>query len=455
MATLTISNGSEGDRAFLHRFYGPTAVRTAALRGAGSDLAFSYAARVNNNVVPEIKWYSDLDEQGKIWESPSNHRQKVLWESVSSSYFTSVMMPRTTGDGEGISAPVDDVFVEKIAAVDEAQEDPYETLRSGFRTQATIPARGELTYSYLAYLGPREGEFINSNESIGLENVNDYGMFTFFINLFMGLIAFLNKLALGSWGVAIILLTLVVKLCLHPINRKSQRSMMRFQKKFQKIQPQMKALQEKYGSDRMKYSQAVQGLWKEHGVNPGQQMLGCLVIFLQLPIWIGLFRTLDYEIGLRHASFLYIGDLTQPDMLFPLLRDYQLPLIGTMFAYFNILPILYVILTVVNQRLQPRPADPQMQSQHRMMTFMMVAFGFIFYNFPAGFMLYIMTSAALGIVESKLIKAQLKKEEATWGDGPSPAAAGTSGGPAPTSSGPMYGSSKKSDKKGKGKGKKR
>ena len=108
---------------------------------------------------------------------------------------------------------------------------------------------------------------------------------------------------------------------------------------------------------------------------------------------------------LRQARFLYIEDLTRPDMLFSF--GYPLPWIG---EFFNLLPLLYVVLTVVNQRLQPRPDDPQMLAQYKMMTFMLVIFGFIFYSFPAGFMLYIMTSAALGIVESKIIKAELAKD---------------------------------------------
>ena len=91
--------------------------------------------------------------------------------------------------------------------------------------------------------------------------------------------------------------------------------------------------------------------------------------------------------------------------------------------------MLYVILTLVNQKLQPKPEDPQMQAQMKMMSFMLVGFGFIFYNFPAGFMLYIMTSSALGIVESKIIKSQLAREDEEAGStqnasGGTPAVAG-------------------------------
>ena len=132
---------------------------------------------------------------------------------------------------------------------------------------------------------------------------------------------------------------------------------------------------------------------------------GCLLIFLQLPIWIGLISTFTLAIELRHQPFLYIADLTQADHLFH--HGIAIPLLG---EYFNLLPVLYVILTLVNQKMMPKSSDPQMQSQQKMMTFMMVAFGFIFYGFSSGLLVYFITSAALGIFEQRLIRAELKRE---------------------------------------------
>ena len=100
-------------------------------------------------------------------------------------------------------------------------------------------------------------------------------------------------------------------------------------------------------------------------------------------------------------------------MLFPL--PFRIPFLGDQF---NLLPVLYVVLTMVNQKMQPRSKDPQAATQQKMMGYMMIFFGVIFYTFAAGFMLYIMTSAALGIAESKIIKAQLAREDLeTGGDG--------------------------------------
>jgi YidC/Oxa1 family membrane protein insertase len=253
-----------------------------------------------------------------------------------------------------------------------------------------------------------------------------------------------------SWGLAIIGLTALVRLCLHPLNRKQQASMMRYQKKVGAIKPQMDALKEKYGSNRMKMNQEMQKLFKEHGINPAQMMGGCLMIFAQLPVWFALYRSIEYSLDLRHAPFLWITDLTKPDNLLTL--PFSIPFLGNML---NILPILYVILTITNQKMQPKPADPQMAKQMQMMSFMMVFFGFIFYSFPAGFLLYFIASAGISMAESRIIKKILARE----GLGPlAPAnAQGTPAGPGPKKSGPpqaMYASKKIRGEKKKKKKKK-
>jgi YidC/Oxa1 family membrane protein insertase len=321
-------------------------------------------------------------------------------------------------------------------------------LRVAYRDARRQVAPGE-TYvqHFMLFVGPRQGEVLATYGALRFSDVNDYGIFGL-VNLFIYLLEKLKTLAFGNWGLAIILLTVIVKLCLHPVNKKSQRSIQRGQKKMQKVKPQMDALKEKYKDNRMKLNQELQKVFREHDVNPAQQLGGCLVIFLQLPIWFALYSTLRYAIGLRQENFLYILDLTRPDHLFPL--GVQLPILG---SYFNLLPVLYVILTLVNQQLQPKPDDPQMQAQFRMMSFMMVFFGFIFYAFPSGFMLYIMTSSALGIIEIKIIKAELAREDMQQGPDGVAVAAGPSGGAPYRASGKLEGKSARQKGKAKGKGK--
>ena len=401
---ISIELENLGEKKFPLSFmlYGPCAISSTSVRSAGGDiqLAFGTYGR-KQGVLSEIHDSGDLP-------SFTNDRE-VAWLATVNSYFMVLMFPRSREEGaRGIYAKeMDYPKAGSWPRSEELPPDETKTLRTGFKCTSRSLSPGEsVEHVFGLYIGPRVSDFIEAGDVLDFKGANDFGMTSSLIHFFMGVLSLLRTVTLGNWGMAIILLTLLVKLCLHPITRKNQRGMMRMGKVMGKIKPEMDALQEKYGQDRMKYSQEVQKLWKKHDVNPGKQMLGCLVIFLQMPIWIGIIWSLEFTIGVRQASFLYIEDLTKPDMLFPF--SFHIPLLG---EYFNLLPVLYVVLTMLNQKMQPRSDDPQAAAQQKMMGFMMIFFGFIFYGFASGFMLYIMTSAALGIAESKIIKAQLARED--------------------------------------------
>jgi YidC/Oxa1 family membrane protein insertase len=395
----------EGAEEFEYVLYGPSAVAASSRRSPGRFIEVGYGYRTEaDTVLSEVESAPDYDADDPEDNGRIDQKKTIVWFAVMNSYFTALLFPIAEGSvenfhAEGIPYPSDDESLAKLVTV-RTWIQGSESLLAGLPPQRI---------EFGLYLGPRKSEFLADDAGLNFEGVNDYGFFNALVHFFMWLLGALGSMFSGSyrWGWAIISLTVIVKLCLHPVNRKSQRSMMRFQKKMQKIQPEMTKLKEKHGGDRARYSQDVQKLWKKHGVNPGQGMMSCLIMLLQLPIWIGLYQSLEYAIDLRQAEFFYIVDLTQQDRV---IEDtgLSLPLLG---SALNLLPIFYVILTLVNQRLQPRPTDPQMQSQYKMMTFMMIVFGFIFYTFPAGFMLYIMTSSALGIIESKIIKAGIAKED--------------------------------------------
>jgi YidC/Oxa1 family membrane protein insertase len=170
-----------------------------------------------------------------------------------------------------------------------------------------------------------------------------------------------------------------------------------------RIKPQMEEIKEQYKNDPPAQQRKMQELFKSEGVNPAAMFGGCLFIFLQVPVWLALINTFTIAIELRQTSFLWVADLTQPDMLFQL--PFSLPFLGN---WFNLLPILYVIISIVNQRMMPKSDDPQVQMQQKMMSFMLVAFGFIFYTFAAGLMVYFITSALIGIAEQKMIRRDLQ-----------------------------------------------
>jgi YidC/Oxa1 family membrane protein insertase len=149
---------------------------------------------------------------------------------------------------------------------------------------------------------------------------------------------------------------------------------------------------------------------QEGGANPQQMLGGCLLMFLQLPIWVALISVFRYAIELRQAPAFFglISDLTLPDRAFHL--GFSLPLNGG--EYFNALPVLYVVLTLVQQKLAPKPKDEQARQQQRMMGFMMVFIGFIFYSFSSGLLLYFLTSSIIGIIEQRIIRRELAAEKA-------------------------------------------
>jgi YidC/Oxa1 family membrane protein insertase len=196
----------------------------------------------------------------------------------------------------------------------------------------------------------------------------------------------------GNYGVAIILLTLLVRLAMFPLGRKQAIAA----KKMQDLQPYLKEVQEKYKDDKEAQTKETWALYKRHGVNP---LGGCLTALIQLPIFVGLWQTLNNSVLLRHAPFLYIKDLAAPDMLFKF--PTELPFLG---KYFNLLPFLVVGLMLVQTKLFAPPATtPEAEAQQKMMKYMMIFMGFMFYKVPSGLGIYFITSSLWQIGERLLL----------------------------------------------------
>ena len=220
----------------------------------------------------------------------------------------------------------------------------------------------------------------------------------------------------GNWGVAIILLTVLVRALVFPITRHSQVKMGEYSAKMQRVKPMLEAVNQKYAKDPKLKQQETMKLYQQHKLTP--PVGGCLPILLQMPVFIGLFAALRSSIDLRLKPFvLWIQDLSVPDALinfggpmvdFPLLRSV---------TSFNLLPLLMVVLWIIHQRSMPKPTDPQQLQMYKIMAFMPVLFGLLLYNYASGLSLYMITSSAIGIFEQKVIRKH-------W-PVPTPAASGT------------------------------
>jgi YidC/Oxa1 family membrane protein insertase len=270
------------------------------------------------------------------------------------------------------------------------------------------PAEGA---SFQWYVGPKNKSILKPYGAIStIPEFADYGS-SFFYRMFlttwiapliMTLLTFFHTIV-GNWGVAIILLTILVRSALMPLNRRSQLKMAEYQVKMQKVKPLMDTINKKFAKDPKRKQAEMTKLYREHKVAP--PLGGCLPPFLQMPIFIGLFAALRSSLALRQQPFFgWMEDLSRPDALIDFgapVADF-FPLSGV--TSFNLLPILMVILWVVHQKTMPKPADPQQQQMQKIMTFMPILFGVMLYNYAAGLSLYMITSSAIGIFEAKVIK---------------------------------------------------
>ena len=263
------------------------------------------------------------------------------------------------------------------------------------------------TWKYVVYAGPKARADFEPDfppHELVLENdiSGELGRAFQVDHIARGLLAVLRFFhgLVGNWGLSIILMTLCVRAALFPLNRRAQTSMARYQKKMKRVQPRLEEVKKRYENDPQKLREAQAKIMQEEGAFP--PLGGCLPVFLQMPVFFGLFSALRTSFDLRQAPFYgWIDDLSLPDRLLEL--GLKLPLLPDI-HYLNVLPILMVVLWLLQQSGMPLPADEQAARMQKMMRFMPVIFGVMLYNYAAGLSLYMMTTSSLSIIEQKVIK---------------------------------------------------
>ncbi len=249
-------------------------------------------------------------------------------------------------------------------------------LVSAISGPAENPGNG---HPYTLFVGPKELETLKS-VGRGLERSIDLGYFGFISIPFLYVLHFFHGFT-GSYGIDIILLTVLIKLLMAPLTHKSFVSM----KQMQKLQPQMERLKEKLKDDKEKLNKEIMELYRRNGVNP---LGGCLPMVLQFPVFIGLYNALSTPIELRHASFLWIKDLSRPDWQ-------SLPFtVGSWHLGVPVLTILMGASMFLQQWMTPSAGDP---NQRKMMLMMPLMFTFMFVSFPAGLTVYWLVNNLLTI----------------------------------------------------------
>jgi YidC/Oxa1 family membrane protein insertase len=196
----------------------------------------------------------------------------------------------------------------------------------------------------------------------------------------------------NNWGVAIILLTVIIKSLFFPLQSASYKSMARMKA----VTPRMMAIRERYGNDRIRMNQAMMELYKEEKINP---LGGCLPIVVQIPVFIALYWVLLASSEMRFAPFLYLDNLAAPDALF-----------GTYFGVpIGLMPILMAVTMFIQTKLNPTPPDPV---QAKLMMIMPIVFSVMFFFFPSGLVLYWLVNNMYSIAQQWVITRRIEAQSA-------------------------------------------
>lgn len=304
---------------------------------------------------------------------------KIFWSGIKNKYFTIILKPETQAG----TVTITDYQVDKKRGISSQITMP----------QIIIPQRGRTEESFLLYAGPKKYEILKSLGS-SLDEIMDFGMLSSVSKLTLNILNLFYKL-IHNYGIAIILLTILVRIILYPLTQKSYRSM----REMHKLQPYIQELQKKYKDDPKRLQKEMMLLYKEHKVNP---FSGCFPMILQMPILIALFNTLRSAIELRGAPFiLWIKDLSEPDTIVRLPNGFSI----------HILPLFLIAAMFVQQKMTTMPATTEQQKQQQKMmgTIMPIFMGFIFYNMPSGLVLYFGLSTAIGIFDQYRIEKAKQK----------------------------------------------
>jgi YidC/Oxa1 family membrane protein insertase len=334
--------------------------------------------------IPKLSWHQSIDpnkdfgrydkegpvisEEGSIERLEVKKLDKeqiigpnVLWSGFESKYFIASFIPENPSlTSSVVSRGADNVVSVAITGQKEI-----------------IPAGQSAVVEYSLYLGPKEHNMLKEL-GVGLERAIDFGIFKWLAIPFLMFLNFLYSFV-HNYGIAIIVMTILIKLIFWPLGNISYKSM----KEMQKIQPKINELKKKYKNDQAKIGQETMALYRAHKINP---LSGCLPILIQLPVFLGLFNALLYAIELRHSPFFFwIQDLSAKDPYY-------------------ITPVLMGITQFIQQKMTPTMGDPMMA---KMMMFMPVVLTIFFLNFPSGLVIYWLINNILSIGQQFYINKRL------------------------------------------------
>lgn len=327
-------------------------------------------------------WFSK--EKLQLTESA----EKLEYAGVTNQFFATVVKPAEAGSSL-VWAKVSDLTLAAGAK-------PVKVIRAGLRLPTATLAPGEKrAFNYTVFVGPKENRMLRKMGADWADLMN-YGFFSpvsRFMNWTLWWVhAGMEKISgKWSWGLAVIVLTLLLRTAIWPLYNRSNRTM----KRMSKLKPEMDKLREKYPDDPNRMNQEMMKMYRTYGINP---LGGCLPMFAQLPIFFGFFSMLQHAVEMRGASFLWwVKDLSLPDTVYTLHLPFPLPLFGDAIPI-NPLPIIMAFTSFAQMAMMPNTGGDK--TQMAVLKFMPFMFLFMCYNFASALALYWTTSNIFSIVQT-------------------------------------------------------
>jgi YidC/Oxa1 family membrane protein insertase len=420
--SISVENKTAEPKSFTYVLRGPAGILLDGppkdpKQGAYVNIRAAMAGRGRGDANTTVSFYNAPENMNANEDKHKLTMAENVWVGLKNRFFLTLLIPSDPASILKFTM----VPLERGVRLDKRDDDRYAKEHNAavlaYRMDSTPvePGATSVADEYKLFMGPASSELLAAYEAEVLKPAHALNLDTAIQYFDLGnwhwprvdwlsrkLTALFSALHgwFGSWVIAIILLTLCVKVALHPLQRKMMVSM----NKMQKLSPLLKAIEKKYEGQtapeiRKKMEVEKWDLMRKSGANPAT---GCLPMFVQMPIFFALYGAFSRAFDLRQAGSLWIEDLSLPDRLISPLGFWPHEL--------NVLPLAYVVLSLLQSLTQPKSPDPQQEQQRKMMTYMPVIFGFLFYRMPAGLVMYFTASSVFAILETWLIKKYVIKD---------------------------------------------
>ncbi len=387
----------------ISRSWGSLGVRDVAMRLSLGESVASESVLISSLKIAEGK----VDPPFRV----ESEKVRLIYAGVDSQYFAAALLPQRGQEREEPVEPwLAEIRARLVGAVpDDAARNKLVNVSCRLVSKpVTISAGKPLVHRYQMFVGPKQRELLAQYGS-GDENMGDliyfgWNPWAWVATWMLDLLHFFHRFV-PNYGIAIIMLTVLVRLCMFPLSRKQAINA----EKMKEIQPDMKRIKEKYPDNREQQAKAMQELFRRHNFHP---LNGCLPALVQLPIFMGLYRSLMIDVELRGAplfseSIRWCSNLGAPDMLWrwqPYLPGFLASPTGWLGPYLNILPLVTVALMIVQQKMfTPPPTDEQSRQMQSMMKYTFALMALMFFTVASGLCLYFIASSLWSIGERKLL----------------------------------------------------